>query len=216
MQNHAILLLLSMLACIATTALADPTNVRLADAKPGTAPPSIPLAKPHTGTTPAARLQATSARIRAGAAMTSVRQQDARDSARMILANASSRAPTIAGSVANARLRATSARMTAGAAMTSVRQQDSRDSARMMLANAASRAPTIAGSAPNARLQATSARMTAGAAMTSVRQKDARRSARMMSINAASHAPTIARSAANRKGKGKMTAALRPKPNKSL
>jgi len=47
MQKYAILPLIGALACIAATALADPTNVRLADAKPGTAPPSIQLAKPQ-------------------------------------------------------------------------------------------------------------------------------------------------------------------------
>jgi hypothetical protein len=109
MQKYAILPLIGALACIAATALADPTNVRLADAKPGTAPPSIQLAKPQAGTAPAARLQATSARITAGAAMTSVRQQDARDSARIILANAISQAPTIAGSAANRKGKITTA-----------------------------------------------------------------------------------------------------------
>ena len=143
MQKYAILPLIGALACIAATALADPTNVRLADAKPGTAPPSIQLAKPQADAASARPL-----------AVSAARPQVASDTRPQI--------PSAA------RPQAASARVTADAAMTSVRQQNARDNARMMLANAAS------------------------------------------------HAPTIARSAANRKGKGQMTTALRPKPNKSL
>jgi hypothetical protein len=158
MQKYAILPLIGALACIAATALADPTNVRLADAKPGTAPPSIQLAKPQA--------DAASARPQAASA---------------------------------SRPQAASARPQAASAARPQVASDTR--------------PQIPSAA---RPQAASARVTADAAMTSVRQQNARDNARMMLANAASHAPTIARSAANRKGKGQMTTALRPKPNKSL
>jgi len=159
MQKYAILPLIGMLACIATTALADTTNVRLADAKPGTAPPSIQLAKPQADAASARPLAVSAARPQVASAS---RPQVATASRPQVASDTRPQIPSAA------RPQAASARVTADAAMTSVRQQNARDNARMMLANAAS------------------------------------------------HAPTIARSAANRKGKGQMTTALRPKPNKSL
>jgi len=159
MQKHVILPLIGMLACIATTALADTTNVRLADAKPGTAPPSIQLAKPQADAAGARPLAVSAARPQVASAS---RPQVATASRPQVASDTRPQIPSAA------RPQAASARVTADAAMTSVRQQNARDNARMMLANAAS------------------------------------------------HAPTIARSAANRKGKGQMTTALRPKPNKSL
>jgi hypothetical protein len=159
MQKYAILPLIGALACIAATALADPTNVRLADAKPGTAPPSIQLAKPQADAASARPLAVSAARPQVASAS---RPQVATASRPQVASDTRPQIPSAA------RPQAASARVTADAAMTSVRQQNARDNARMMLANAAS------------------------------------------------HAPTIARSAANRKGKGQMTTALRPKPNKSL
>jgi hypothetical protein len=175
MQKYAILPLIGALACIAATALADPTNVRLADAKPGTAPPSIQLAKPQADAASARPLAVSAARPQVASA------------SRPQVASAS---PPQAASASRPQV------------ATASRPQVASDTR-----------PQIPSAA---RPQAASARVTADAAMTSVRQQNARDNARMMLANAASHAPTIARSAANRKGKGQMTTALRPKPNKSL
>jgi len=183
MQKHVILPLIGMLACIATTALADTTNVRLADAKPGTAPPSIQLAKPQADAASARPLAVSAARPQVASA-----------------------SPTQAASASRPQVAAASGPQVA----TASRPQVASDTRPKIPSDTRPKIPSAA------RPQAASARVTADAAMTSVRQQNARDNARMMLANAASHAPTIARSAANRKGKGQMTTALRPKPNKSL
>jgi len=191
MQKYAILPLIGALACIAATALADPTNVRLADAKPGTAPPSIQLAKPQADAAGARPLAVSAARPQVASA------------SRPQVASAS---PTQAASASRPQVAAASGPQVA----TASRPQVASDTRPKIPSDTRPKIPSAA------RPQAASARVTADAAMTSVRQQNARDNARMMLANAASHAPTIARSAANRKGKGQMTTALRPKPNKSL
>jgi predicted component of type VI protein secretion system len=98
MQTNVILSLAGLLTCLATVAFADMSGHRLADAKPGAAPPSIQATRAQPTTVNATRPQMSIARPTTAAK--AVQQYNARANASLKLASATLNRPVLIPSAA--------------------------------------------------------------------------------------------------------------------